>query len=76
MDKNILEIKKVWLEEQLSQIQSDLNELTIKNHRFIGALGFVNDLIKELGIGEPIKKGKQDEPRTTKVIRSNGSSKR
>lgn len=69
MDKNILQTKKVWLEQQLNNIQSDLNELTIKNYRFIGALGFVNDLIKELeGDGEPTKKGKQNAPRPPKTI--------
>jgi hypothetical protein len=68
MDKNILLNKKVWLEAELSKIQTDLNDLTIKNHRFMGALGFVNDLIKELGDGEPTKKGKQHEPRTAKNL--------
>lgn len=69
MDKNILEAKKVWLEQQLNKIQSDLNDLTIKNHRFLGALGFVNDFIKELeGDGEPDKKGKQNAPRPPKTI--------
>lgn len=68
MDKNILLNKKVWLEAELSKIQTDLNDLTIKNHRFMGALGFVNDLIKELGDGEPKKKGKPNEPRSPKAI--------
>lgn len=68
MDKNILQVKKVWLEQELNKLQQELNDLTIKNHRFIGALGFVNDLIKELGDGEPVKKGKPNEPRSTKTI--------
>jgi hypothetical protein len=69
MDINILHTKKLWLEQQLNTIQTDLNDLTIKNHRFLGALGFVNDLIKELeGDGEPKKKGKPNAPRPTKTI--------
>lgn len=68
MDKNILQVKKIWLEQELDNLQRELNDLTIKNHRFIGALGFVNDLIKELGDGEPKKKGKPNEPRSPKAI--------
>ncbi len=63
MDKKYLETKKTWLEEELNKIRKNLDELVIQNHRFGGALGVVNDLIKELGDGELDNKEEQvDEP--------------
>lgn len=72
MDKETLESKKVWLEAELTNIRKQLDDLVVQNHRFSGAIGLVNDLIKELVSGESDKKG-QDEPRQpkrTKAIRS------
>lgn len=61
MDKTKLEAKKAWLEDELNSILKDLEDLSVKRHRFSGALGFVNDLIKELGDGElDVKKGLQE----------------
>lgn len=69
MDKNKLESKKAWLETQLANIRKQLDDLVVQNHRFSGALGLVNDLIKELeGDGEPKKKGKPNASRSTKTI--------
>ena len=72
MDKSLLQNKKAWLESELTKLNEELNNLTIKSHRFSGALGFVNDLIKELGDGEPAQKEiSSGRPKPTKIIRSN-----
>jgi hypothetical protein len=71
MDKSLLESKKTWLESELAKLNEELSNLTVKSHRFSGALGFVNDLIKELGDGEPAQKEASDNgrPKPTKTIR-------
>ena len=71
MDKSLLQNKKAWLESELTKLNEELNNLTIKSHRFSGALGFVNDLIKELGDGEPAQKEASDNgrPKPTKAVR-------
>lgn len=57
-----LETKKAWIEETLAKIRKDLDDLVIQNHRFSGALGVINDLIKESESGEQDVKG-HDEPK-------------